>query len=208
MMQNLAGITNETSDEQHKDLGISRRKRDTVDSDILSKYLKQSSPFDGDNLMLRSIATGMSATTACNVDDVKRIGEQIMKSMIGVSVKDFVFRKKDQAVLMTAKSTESGTSVRQLDPSLLFQRLIVIAKKSQADESEIFKYELCGHPSSMFDDSGLLREADKPELSKAIAKACSLECTSSCFQIGCLPGKATHLSYLINLRNPECLVWL
>ena len=111
MMQNLAGITHETS-EQHKDLGISRRKRDTVDSDILSKYLKQSSPFDGDNLMLRSIATGMSATTACNVDDAKRIGEQIMKSMIGVSVKDFVFRKKDQAVLMTAKSTESGTSVR------------------------------------------------------------------------------------------------
>ena len=188
MMQNLAGITHETS-EQHKDLGISRRERDTLDSDILFSYLKHASSFDGDNLKLRSIATGMSATMACNVDTAKEIGERIMKLMIGVSVKDFVFRKKDQAVLMTAKSNESGTSVRQLDPSLLFQRLIVIAKKSQVDESQIFKYELCGHPSSMFDDSGLLREANKPELSKAIAKTCSLECTSSCFQIGCLPGK-------------------
>ena len=45
---------------------------------------------------------------------------------------------------------------------------------------KIFSYEMCGHPSSLFDASGLLREAQKPQLANAIAEQayCDVNSTS------------------------------
>ncbi|KAJ8389494.1 hypothetical protein AAFF_G00120320 [Aldrovandia affinis] len=54
-----------------------------------------------------------------------------------------------------------------MDPQLLFQRLTIAAKASQ-DLASVFKYELCSHPSALFDISLLLRQPQKPVLADAI----------------------------------------
>ena len=56
-----------------------------------------------------------------------------------------------------------------IDPALLFQRLVTVARRSEKDESSYFAYELCSHPLSLFDNNCLPRNADKHELAKAIA---------------------------------------
>ena len=55
----------------------------------------------------------------------------------------------------------------QVDPLLLFQRLITVAQTSDELESA-FKHELCSYPPALFDASLLLREAHKPALTDAI----------------------------------------
>ena len=55
----------------------------------------------------------------------------------------------------------------QVDPQLLFQRLITAAMNSQLKSCQIesvFKYELTTPPASLFDTSGLMREASKSKL--------------------------------------------
>lgn len=63
---------------------------------------------------------------------------KILQSMAGTAIETHVFRQKDHAVLMTAKA-EGSETVRSLDPSLLFQRLLIIAKGSHVNEAEAFK---------------------------------------------------------------------
>ena len=58
----------------------------------------------------------------------------------------------------------------KFDPHILFQRLIIVSDQSVENTEEIFSYEMCGHPSSLFDASGLLREAQKPQLANTIAE--------------------------------------
>ena len=55
----------------------------------------------------------------------------------------------------------------QVDPLVLFQRLITVAQTSGELESAL-KHALCSYPPSMFGSSLLLREAHKPALADAI----------------------------------------
>ena len=55
-----------------------------------------------------------------------------------------------------------------VDSQLLFQRLVAVSESTLDDVEDLFTYELCGHPSSLFDTSGPLREANKPSLTKAV----------------------------------------
>lgn len=57
----------------------------------------------------------------------------------------------------------------QVDPHLLFQRLVIVALKCDELESAL-QYELCSYPPALFDSSLLLREANKPALADAIRK--------------------------------------
>ena len=193
-MQSLAGVATSSS-EQHKDLYESTIKRDCMDTQVLINYLSESSPFDGNGTVLRSISTGMTASSLSNVDKAKEVGQRILNSMIAVAVDVYVFRKKDQAILMTEKNTPGG-AIRQLDPSLLFQRFVLIASKTDMNEADIFQYELCAHPASLFEDSGLLRAPDKTELSKTIAKLYNIDCCPSPSPLQSVPGTATILVFL------------
>ena len=53
----------------------------------------------------------------------------------------------------------------KIDPWLLFQRLSSVAISSQCDMADVFTFELCSYPPSLFDALGIIREADKPSLS-------------------------------------------
>eukprot|EP00794_Sanderia_malayensis_P002695 gene2695-3114_t len=61
----------------------------------------------------------------------------------------------------------NGESI-SVDPQLLFQRLITVADQMNENRSEIFKYELCSYPTSLFESTLLMREAHKATLADAI----------------------------------------
>jgi hypothetical protein len=70
---------------------------------------------------------------------------------------------KKNSVKVTVDSIE-------IDAQLLFQRLTTLASRHVDNVEDIFKYEFRGVPSSLFDGSGLLREAQKSSLADAIWK--------------------------------------
>lgn len=91
--------------------------------------------------------------------------------MKGVLVKEFAARKVDQCTLMTTKMSNTGPQNKygNVDATLLFQRIILVENLSKEESSNYFKFELCTHPLSLFDNNCYLRNADKTELAKAIA---------------------------------------
>ena len=56
----------------------------------------------------------------------------------------------------------------QIDPQLLFQRLTTVAQNMTENVAELFQFELCSQPSFLFDQHGLLREANKAQLADDI----------------------------------------
>ena len=52
-----------------------------------------------------------------------------------------------------------------IDPQLLFQRFVIVAKGNpKCDHDNLFNYELSALPISLFDEHGLLSEANKAQL--------------------------------------------
>ena len=82
------------------------------------------------------------------------------------SVVHYTFKRKDQATTLLKARSSAICSV-QIDPELLFQRLS-IAPKSAEQKEEMFRFELCPHPPSLFDETLMLREAQKSVLGDAI----------------------------------------
>ena len=144
-----------------------RQARDWKDTLAVVQYLQERNPFSNDT-SLRNIATGVHAHPTFNVDTAHTVGSAILKSMEGKTSDEHTFRRKDQAVTLGTKSSIliDGEEV-QIDPQLLFQRLIIVAQTSDELESA-FKHELCSYPPALFDSSLLLREAHKPALADAI----------------------------------------
>ena len=129
---------------------------------------------------MRSIETGVTADSAVNVEQAKEIGTRTLQDMMGKNVKEYLFRKSQQAVTLNEKSSiKVNGEVIAVDPQLLFQRLTAAANRYVTDISEVFKYELSGVPSSLFDNVGLMREPQKSALAQAIWSQgdCSLDRT-------------------------------
>lgn len=104
-------------------------------------------------MSLRNISTGVTADPTVNADSAKAVGNTILQSMQGSAVKEFKFKKKDQVVTMDVKvcAKVDGESI-QVDPQLLFQRLVTAAN-GQPDESELsslFEFEHSTPPPSLF----------------------------------------------------------
>ena len=165
-MQELTEV-NYNSGEQNKDMSEARQTRDWKDTLTVLHYLQDRNPFSNDS-SLRSIVTGVHAHPSVNVDTAHADGVTVLNSMDGRTPDEHTFRRKDQVVTLgTNNSVRIDGDDVQVDPLLLFQRLITVAQTSDELESA-FKYELCSHPPALFDSSILLREAHKPALADAI----------------------------------------
>ena len=118
---------------------------------------------------------GVNAHNAVTVDRARAIGEKILSSMTGKSATDYTFKRRSQAVTL---ATESSISIEsdtvQVDPQLLFPRLIVACNRSD-DLQSLFRYELCCYiyPVALFDSSLTLRQ---PQM---IRCNCSSDCASA-----------------------------
>lgn len=92
--------------------------------------------------------------------------------MEGVTPAEYTFRKKNQVVTLGTKlSVKIDGDQVQIDPQLLFQRLITVVQTSDELEAA-FKHELCSYPAALFESPLLLREAHKPALADAIWDLC------------------------------------
>ena len=176
-MQELTGVKS-NSGEQNKDMTKARQKRDAKDTLAILTTFADRDPFSADP-NLRNIMTGVNADNAVNVDSARAIGEKILSSMSGKSAADYTFKRSAQAVTLASKSTsiriESDTV--QIDPQLLFQRLIIACNRSD-DLEGLFRYELCSYPVALFDSPLTLRQPQKPVLADALWKKLSSNATS------------------------------
>ena len=83
-------------------------------------------------------------------------------------MKDYSFKRMDQAVSMWTKVKRKDRSVLSIDPQNLFNRLISLALVSSQDtntqDNLIPSYELAPFPPSLFESDDLMREAHKPQI--------------------------------------------
>ena len=114
-------------------------------------FLSERDPFANDTL-LQSIATGVVAECTVHVDRAKEIGNMILAKIINKNPVDLIFKKKDQAVAQSPQSIEKihGESI-QVDPQLLFQRLVAAAGEMFVDQPIIINCEFCSFHSAIFD---------------------------------------------------------
>ena len=151
-LQILTEVNYNTS-EQHKDASKSRQERDHKDSLVLVRWLEERNPFDRNVDQLRNIETGMAAEKDVNVDRCQEIGSSIIYSLPGNDATTISFKKKNKAVTMHNKAMKIDDETVVVDPQLLFQRITTVARDTFPEMSELLKFELSSHPSSLFDNS-------------------------------------------------------
>lgn len=186
-MQIFAHTALETS-EQHKEMGISRRKRDIHDTKILYDYLSERNVF-ADIPGLRNIVDGIVSNSNSNPHEAEHVGMAIINKMEGKSSSEFIFKKENQVVAMNSKNTiQIDNDNVQIDPEVLFQRLLFIQNSRVNEKLEsIFKYELTQRPPALFDERGFLREGSESVLSdtlwKSIGSKVSTETPTECVYV-------------------------
>ena len=106
---------------------------------------------------------GVFVDTNVNADQAQIVGAKIIKSKVGKYIETHSF-KKDQIKPMSSRAALNiGDNAVHIDPELLFQRLIATVP-CQEDLKDLFSYELCSYPSSVFDSSASPRQPTKFQL--------------------------------------------
>jgi len=153
---------------QHPELGKSRTARDNSDLAKVTDFLRLHNPFDVTDNRLRSVTSGIVAAESDNVtcDSSEEVGAKILKKMDGLKYKEVVLKRSEQ-IRTLADVTNAGTKgmkTLNIDPTLLFSRLVVIMQRS-SDIKSYFEFELSALPTALFKDS-YMRKPDKSQLGK------------------------------------------
>ena len=133
------------------------------------KRLHDVSPFTG-NESLMNIVNGKVVEEASNVDSFYTIGEAIIKDMCGKGIFEYSFTRSNAARTMSTKVKIGKKNEIEIDPGLIFQRLLVLSHETTISNSEVFSHELCSYPPAIFESPTLLRKADKPQIVEAITR--------------------------------------
>jgi hypothetical protein len=157
-------------DMQNPELGKTRAKRDFNDLNKILEFLEMNNPFETSNSRLRSLVSGIAASDSDNIncDTAEDIGCQIVQKMDGVNFKDVVLKRawQTRTLAQVTTSVTGGKKVLNIDPSLLFNRLLIIMERS-GDMQPYFAYELSALPASLFKDA-FMRKPDKSKLAKEL----------------------------------------
>ena len=165
-MQDFTGQTYATS-EQHRESTDARKVRDSNDLEKIDTKVKQCQPFSNYN-SLRNIVNGLVAAENVNVYSYREIGDKIVGNMIGKSVFDHKFKRKDKAITLGSNSSVKVTPDKVIDPALLFQRFLVISKSGDLLLEDVLNHELSQHPPSLFEAKHIPRKSDKPQIANSI----------------------------------------
>ena len=175
-MQELSGVSYETSD-QHKDISVTRMEKDLSDVHQMVYYLSERNPFTG-NCELYSLSTGVMANEYVNADQALLIGKKVLEQMPGKNIEKHKFKKKEQVIpLSNHNAVKIKGDVINISPQLLFQRLVT-AGTINDNLFEVFEYELCNYPPSLFENRTTLRLATKSALADALWKLMPPDTTS------------------------------
>jgi len=151
---------------------LSRVERDNKYARTVFRFLCEHNPFER-LPELCNIISDITGYSSVNVHQAVLVGEAILEKMYGVDAFEFSFSKKDFAVVLdqTRQLNIDGEKV-QVDPQLLFQRLLAIGK-AHTDENDIdqlLQYELSPSPPALFDEYGLLIQARKTQLAESLSQ--------------------------------------
>ena len=139
----------------------------TEDTVKIIDRLQNVSPFD-EVQSLMNIVNGVVADKSFYVDGFYSMGTSIINKMSGQKVFNYTFKRKDVAKIMSSKTKIGKNNKIDIDPTLLFQRLLVIANASTVSPNDVFSYELESYPPAIFETPILLRKADKSKIIEAI----------------------------------------
>ena len=150
-LQEYTSVSYCTSD-QHKDTSLASQERDTRDSRKVLEYLQCKTQFDANDSRLHSIDTGVIASCSVNAaDKSSQVGKKIVDGLVGQTVQEYVFKKKDQTVTLEAKhAVHTGTETVVIDPMLLLSRLVTAGTLKGEFLEEVFTHELCSYPPALF----------------------------------------------------------
>ena len=129
--------------------------------------LASCSPFSSDPT-LRNIINGIVAGPEVNVHDFESVGNKIIEDMLGKSAFTYKFKWKDRAQTLGNISAVKIAPDRTIDPTLLFQRFLVVSRSGDLSLEEVLTYELSPYPPALFETRNIPRKADKPQLAQAI----------------------------------------
>jgi len=151
---------------------LSRVERDNKYARTVFRFLCEHNPFER-LPEFSNIISDITGDSSVNVHQAVLVGEAILERMYGVDAFEFSFSKKDFAVVLdqTRQLNIDGEKV-QVDPQLLFQRLLAIGK-AHTDENDIdqlLQYELSPSPPALFDEYGLLIQARKTQLAESLSQ--------------------------------------
>jgi len=158
---------------QHPELGKSRTKRDIDDISKILEFLELHNPFSISDSRLRSLTSGIAAADSDNIncDNAEEIGSVIMLKMDGIPFSNIKLKRSDHVKTLAHVATTATAGVQKklnIDPTMLFNRLLVIMQRS-SDLEKYFAYELSSLPTSIFKDN-CMRKTDKSQLVKELYK--------------------------------------
>jgi hypothetical protein len=94
---------------------------------------------------------------------------------------------------------------KSIDPSLLFQRLLVVANagKNEIEFEEVMRYVLITFPPALFENTSLPRKANKPPLMDSIEYTVNLNASRGVWY----EKPATHMQVLHGGSLLYCIGW-
>ncbi|XP_048514031.1 uncharacterized protein LOC105693971 [Athalia rosae] len=159
------------SSEQHKDLGVSRQKRDEDDLNKFLSWIDSHQPFQP-RATCMSLSTGLYSTEIdCHLAIAK--GRKAMLSMLGQNAKNIslsMLNKVKNLDSLKASIHLANTPHLAGDSTLLFQRISVVFKSDPVETRNAFDYELAPYPLTLFDEKGYMRKTSKANLYKIFEK--------------------------------------
>lgn len=103
-------------------------------------------------MSLWNIEIGVLVDKFVNVDNLKEIGIKILKFMDGKKIDEFLFKRKEQVIILSVKLViKVDDDVIIVDLQFFFQCFFVVLNGIYEDQFEIFIYEFCSYFSLMFD---------------------------------------------------------
>ena len=113
-------------------------------------WIENHNPFDDNEPLLRSIATGLTAKEGdggINCDEAEKIGQAIHDQLDGISITEATIKKKDQ--IKTLELLKMGVEINKekihVDPMLLFSRLLALIEIEEIQEYCRFELQLFLH---------------------------------------------------------------
>ena len=126
----------------------------------LSTKLEKHSPFS-EGKALWNIFTGINTDTDVNVQDLFRAGKETVTQMEGQAIFSYTYEWKAQVETLSVSPTIKITEDQAIDPTLLFQRLLIISQSGELGLDEVLHYKL-------FEAKNILRKPDKAQMLEAI----------------------------------------
>lgn len=127
--------------------------------------MKNQNPFIEVDTLLRNIETRVVDDKTVNMDEAKKILSGIVQEFEEKKIADHSIKIKKQAIrLGNQVQTKLDGKPLQKDSRLLFHRRTTAKNGIFDDISDIFHYELCGVPLSLFETTAFPREVQKSTL--------------------------------------------